>query len=182
MMAQNYRTTRYHTTQQHYCAIILSRVNTRKQQRQGSSLCRHCFHSRYYGTATPYRALFFLPFFPHQRSSSPTCMKPWSLCWSHRTVLRRGCTMFKAEHSADHNREDTQGLRNDAHCKAHKGGYCVASSLTGYCLKRFEANNEKSHSILYMHQPLYWYIDAMEHSRLSEYSTGDFEVCKHTPG
>lgn len=118
---------------------------------------------------TPYWALFFLFFFffPHQRSSSITCTKPWNLCFSHRSVSRRGCAMFKAEHSADHNREDIQGLRNDAHCKAHKGSYCVASSLTGYCLKDFEANNDKPHSILYLHQPLHWYINAMEHSRLS---------------
>lgn len=106
-------------------------------------------------------------FFPHQCSSSITCTKPWSLCWSHSSVSRRRCAMFKAEHSADHNREDTQGLRNDEQCKAHKGGYCMASSLTGYCLKHFEANNDKPHSILYIHQPLYWYINAMEHSRLS---------------
>lgn len=129
MMARNYRTTRYHTIQQHYCAIILSRVNTQRQHRQGSSLCHHCFHSRYYGTVTPYWALFFLfPFFPQQCSSSPTCTKPWSSCWSHRSVLRRGWTMFKAEHTADHNREDTQGLRNDSHCKPNKGGYCVVAN------------------------------------------------------
>lgn len=181
MMARNDRSTRYHTIQQHYCAIILSRVNTQRQHRQGSSLCRHCFHRRYYGTATPYWALFFLFsffFFPCQSSSSHTCTKPWSLCWSPTGPCHAAAVQCLRQSTQQITTEKILKDSEMAHIvRAHKGGYCVASSLTGYCLKCFEANNDEAHLILYMHQPLLWYINAMEHSQLREYSTGDFENC-----